>query len=61
MAVRRSRPHYHAADADVAVDGAGNVYLADFGNSKVRLVTNGIINTVAGRTNGAPCSMARPP
>ncbi|MEO8369645.1 MAG: SMP-30/gluconolactonase/LRE family protein [Candidatus Solibacter sp.] len=39
---------------DVAVDGAGNVYIADFGNSKVRQVTNGTINTVAGRTNGAP-------
>ncbi|MEO8596040.1 MAG: SMP-30/gluconolactonase/LRE family protein [Candidatus Solibacter sp.] len=39
---------------DVAVDGAGNVYIADFGNSKIRLVSNGIITTVAGRTNGAP-------
>jgi uncharacterized protein (TIGR03437 family) len=39
---------------DVAVDGAGNLYIADFGNSKVRLVTGGIIGTVAGRTNGIP-------
>jgi len=39
---------------DVAVDRAGNLYIADFGNSKIRLVTNGVINTVAGRTNGAP-------
>jgi trimeric autotransporter adhesin len=39
---------------DVAVDGSGNLYLTDFGNSRVREVTNGIINTVAGRPNGAP-------
>jgi uncharacterized protein (TIGR03437 family) len=39
---------------DVAVDRAGNLYIADFGNSKVRMVTNGIITTVAGRTNGVP-------
>jgi trimeric autotransporter adhesin len=39
---------------DVAVDRAGNVYIADFGNSKVRVVTDGIITTAAGRSNGAP-------
>jgi uncharacterized protein (TIGR03437 family) len=39
---------------DVAVDRAGNVYIADFGNSKVRLVSNALITTVAGRNNGAP-------
>lgn len=35
---------------DVAVDGSGNVYIADTGNSIIREVTisNGIINTVAG-------------
>jgi sugar lactone lactonase YvrE len=34
----------------VALDGAGNLYIADSGNSRVREVTvaNGIINTVAG-------------
>ena len=39
---------------DVAVDAAGNLYIADFGNSKVRMVTTGVINTVVGRTNGVP-------
>jgi trimeric autotransporter adhesin len=32
----------------VAVDGSGNVYIADTGNSVVREVTAGIINTIAG-------------
>ncbi len=39
---------------DVAVDGAGNQYIADFGNSRIRMVANGIISTVAGRADGAP-------
>jgi len=39
---------------DVSTDSAGNVYVADFGNSRVRIIAGGIINTVAGRTNGAP-------
>jgi trimeric autotransporter adhesin len=36
----------------VAADSAGNVYIADTGNSRVRKVTNGVITTIAG--NGAP-------
>jgi uncharacterized protein (TIGR03437 family) len=32
----------------VAVDPAGNLYIADFGNSRIRKVTNGVITTVAG-------------
>jgi uncharacterized protein (TIGR03437 family) len=39
---------------DVAVDRQGNLYIADFGASRIRLVSNGIISTVAGSTNGAP-------
>jgi sugar lactone lactonase YvrE len=34
---------------DVAVDGAGNIYIADFNNNRVRMVTPaGVISTVAG-------------
>jgi uncharacterized protein (TIGR03437 family) len=36
----------------VAVDSAGNLYIADYGNNRVREVSNGVITTVAG--NGAP-------
>lgn len=39
---------------DVAVDRLGNLYIADFGGSRIRLVSNGIITTVAGSSNGAP-------
>lgn len=34
--------------SDVAVDGAGNVYIADNGNHRVRKVAAGLITTVAG-------------
>ena len=32
----------------VAVDSAGNLYIADYGNNRVRKVSNGVITTVAG-------------
>ncbi|MBZ5725338.1 MAG: hypothetical protein LAP87_10100 [Acidobacteriia bacterium] len=32
----------------IAVDSAGNVYLADSGNNRIRKVSNGVITTVAG-------------
>ncbi len=39
---------------DVAVDAAGNVYIADLGNSRVRKVSNGTITTIAGNSGGLP-------
>ena len=33
----------------VAVDSAGNLYIADSGNSRIRMVANGVITTVAGK------------
>ncbi|HTK73914.1 MAG TPA: IPT/TIG domain-containing protein [Gemmataceae bacterium] len=39
---------------DVAVDAAGNVYIADLGNSRVRKVTRGVITTLAGNSGGLP-------
>ena len=36
----------------VAVDSAGNLYIADLANNRIRKVSNGVISTVAG--NGTP-------
>ena len=36
----------------VAVDSAGNLYIADAGNDRIRKVSNGVITTVAGRGPG---------
>jgi sugar lactone lactonase YvrE len=41
-----------AAPYSVAVDTAGNLYIADNGNNRVREVSHGVITTVAG--NGTP-------
>lgn len=41
--------------SSVALDGSGNVYVADQGNSRVRKIsTSGTITTVAGADNGLP-------
>jgi uncharacterized protein (TIGR03437 family) len=37
---------------DVATDAAGNVYIADLGNSRIRKVAKGTIGTVAGASAG---------
>ncbi len=43
---------YLAGPAGIAVDGNGNLYIADTGNNLIRKVdTNGMITTVAGRYN----------
>jgi uncharacterized protein (TIGR03437 family) len=34
--------------ADVALDSAGNLYIADYGNNRIRMVANGVITTTAG-------------
>ncbi len=39
----------------VAVDGHGNVYIADSGNNRVREVSGGTITTIAGNGGGAGC------
>jgi len=36
---------------DVAVDPAGNLYIGDTGNNRIRKVSNGVITTVAGNGN----------
>ncbi len=42
------------APADVAVDGLGNLYIADTNNSRIRVVdANGIITTIAGTGTGS--------
>ncbi|HXB70989.1 MAG TPA: BACON domain-containing carbohydrate-binding protein [Candidatus Acidoferrales bacterium] len=37
-----------AGPAGVAVDSGGNLYIADFGDGRIRKVSNGVITTVAG-------------
>jgi hypothetical protein len=44
-----------ASPWDVAIDAAGSVFIADYGNCRIRKVTAGTITTVAG---GAGCGFA---
>ena len=41
-----------ASPYGVAVDGSGNIYIADYNNSRVREVSAGIMSTAAGRGSG---------
>ncbi len=46
----------------IAVDSAGNLYIADPGNNRIRKVSNGVITTVAGNgTRASAATTARPP
>ena len=45
----------------MAVDSAGNIYIADYGNNRIRKVTAaGIISTVAGNGTGGFCGDGGP-
>ncbi len=45
----------------VALDGAGNVYIADQGNGRIRMVSqSGVINTVAGNGNSPSSQLYNP-
>jgi uncharacterized protein (TIGR03437 family) len=37
---------------DIAIDPGGRLYIADFGNSRIRVVSNGVISTVVGLPGG---------
>jgi uncharacterized protein (TIGR03437 family) len=39
---------YISNPSGVAIDNSGNLYFADLGNNRVRMVSNGIVTTVAG-------------
>ncbi len=41
-----------ASPHDIALDASGNLYIADTGNSRIRIVSHGIIKTFAGSTRG---------
>ena len=47
-----------ATPVAVAVDPAGNLYIADINNFRIRKVSGGIITTVAGTAGSTPCGVA---
>ena len=46
-----------SSPGSVALDGAGNLYIADSGNNVIRMISvaSGVISTVAGNFNNIPC------
>jgi uncharacterized protein (TIGR03437 family) len=44
---------------DVALDASGNLYIADYGNGRIRQVVNGTIDTLAGAAGGAPLEIGQ--
>ncbi|MBZ5609162.1 MAG: hypothetical protein LAP38_12945 [Acidobacteriia bacterium] len=47
-----------ATPVAVAVDPAGNLYIADINNFRIRKVSGGVITTVAGTAGYTPCGVA---
>ena len=47
-----------ATPVAVAVDSAGNLYIADVNNFRIRKVSGGVITTVAGTVGYTPCDVA---
>jgi uncharacterized protein (TIGR03437 family) len=41
-----------ASPNDIAIDSASNLYIADTGNSRIRIISSGVIRTFAGTTRG---------
>jgi len=41
-----------ASPHDIAIDSSNNLYIADTGNARIRIVSHGTINTFAGSTHG---------
>src|SRR5665213_2060670 len=41
-----------ASPHDIAIDASNNLYIADTGNARIRIVSRGVINTFAGSTHG---------
>lgn len=44
---------------DVALDAAGNLYIADYGNGRIRQVVKGTIDTLAGALDGVPLEVGQ--
>jgi uncharacterized protein (TIGR03437 family) len=44
---------------DVALDSSGNLYIADYGNGRIREVVKGTIGTLAGNADGVPLEIGQ--